>query len=112
VYDQMREGFQKTANELRAQGDSAARTIRATADRQRMEIISNVQRDALVLKGAADAQAAGIYARANASDPEFYAFYRSMQAYERALGKSNGVLVLSPDSAFFKYMKDPGGARR
>lgn len=112
VYDQMKEGFQKTANELRAQGDSAARTIRAAADRQRMEIISNAQRDALALKGAADAQAAGIYARANASDPEFYAFYRSMQAYERALGKSNGVLVLSPDSAFFKYMKDPGGARR
>jgi modulator of FtsH protease HflC len=112
VYDQMKESFQKTANELRAEGDSSARTIRAAADRQRTEIISNAQRDALALKGAADAQAAGIYARANASDPEFYAFYRSMQAYERALGKSNGVLVLSPDSAFFKYMKDPGGARR
>ena len=112
VYDQMKESFQKTANELRAQGDSSARSIRAAADRQRTEIVSNAQRDALALKGAADAQAAGIYARANASDPEFYAFYRSMQAYERALDKSNGVLVLSPDSAFFKYMKDPGGARR
>ncbi|HYK26098.1 MAG TPA: protease modulator HflC [Steroidobacteraceae bacterium] len=112
VYEQMKEGFQKTANELRAQGDSAAKSIRAAADRQHTEIISNAQRDALALKGAADAQAAGIYARANASDPEFYAFYRSMQAYEQALGKSNGVLVLSPDSAFFKYMKDPGSARR
>jgi membrane protease subunit HflC len=112
VYDQMKESFQKTANDLRAQGESAARRIHAAADRQRTEIISNAQRDALALKGAADAQAAGIYARANASDPEFYAFYRSMQAYERALGKSNGVLVLSPDSAFFKYMKDPGNARR
>jgi membrane protease subunit HflC len=112
VYDEMKEGFQKTANELRAEGESAAKSIRAAADRQRTEIISNAQRDALALKGAADAQAAGIYARANASDPEFYAFYRIKQAYERALGKSNGVLVLSPDSAFFKYMKDPGSARR
>jgi len=112
VYDEMKESFEKTANELRAQGDSSAKSIRAAADRQRTEIISNAQRDALTLKGAGDAQAAGIYARAGAANPEFYAFYRSMQAYERALGQSNGVLVLSPDSAFFKYMKDPGGARR
>jgi modulator of FtsH protease HflC len=112
VYEQMKESFQKTANEVRAEGDSSAKSIRAAADRQRTEIISNAQRDALALKGAADAQAADIYARADASNPEFYAFYRSMQAYERALGESNGVLVLSPDSEFFKYMKDPGGARR
>jgi len=112
VYEQMKENFQKSANEVRAEGESSAKKIRAAADRERTEIISNAQRDALEVKGAADAKAAGIYARANASDPEFYSFYRSMQAYERALGKSNGVLVLSPDSAFFKYMKDPGGARR
>ena len=111
VYEQMKEGFQKTANELRAEGDSTAKSIRAAADRQRTEIISNAQRDALTLKGAGDAQAAAIYGRAGAANPEFYAFYRSMQAYERALGQSNGVLVLSPDSAFFKYMKEPGGAR-
>lgn len=111
VYDQMKASFQKTANELRAEGDSSAKSIRAAADRQRTEIIANAQRDALTLKGAADSQAAGIYARAGAANPEFYAFYRSMQAYERALGQTNGVLVLSPDSAFFKYMKDPGGAR-
>ncbi|MGH8217571.1 MAG: protease modulator HflC [Steroidobacteraceae bacterium] len=112
VYDQMKETFQKTASELRAEGDSSAKSIRAAADREQTEIVSSAQRDALTLKGAADAQAAGIYARAGASNPEFYAFYRSMQAYERALGQSNGVLVLSPDSDFFKYMKDPGGARR
>ena len=112
VYEQMKDSFQKTANELRAEGDSSAKSIRATADREHTEIISNAQRDALQLKGAADAQAAAIYARAAAPDPEFYAFYRSMQAYERSLAQSNGVLVLSPDSAFFKYMKDPGGARR
>lgn len=112
VYEQMKESFQKTANELRAEGDSSAKSIRAAADRQHTEIIANAQRDALTLKGAADSQAAAIYARAGAANPEFYAFYRSMQAYERSLGQTNGVLVLSPDSAFFKYMKDPGGARR
>lgn len=112
VYDQMKGSFEKTANELRAEGDASAKSIRAAADRQRTEIISNAERDALTLKGAADAQAAAIYARAGTASPEFYAFYRSMQAYERALGQSNGVLVLSPDSAFFKYMKDPGGGRR
>ncbi len=112
VYEQMKEGFQKTANQLRAEGDSSAKRIHAEADRQRTEIIATAQRDALAIKGAADAQAADIYARAANSNPEFYAFYRSMQAYENSLGKSNGVLVLSPDSAFFKYMRDPGGARR
>jgi len=109
VYDQMKESFEKTASELRAEGDSAAKRIRAEADRERMEIISDAQRDALASKGAADAEASDIYARAYRSNPEFFAFYRSMQAYERSLGKSNGVLVLSPDSAFFRYMKDPGG---
>lgn len=112
VDEKMKEGFAKTASALRAEGDSAAKRIRAEADRQRTEIVSSAQRDALTVKGAADAEAADIYARAYDKDPEFYAFYRSMQAYERALGKSNGVLVLSPDSEFFKYMKSPGRARR
>ncbi|MGH8150672.1 MAG: protease modulator HflC [Steroidobacteraceae bacterium] len=112
VYDRMKQSFAEVANRLRAEGESSATTIRATADRERTDIISDAQRDALKLKGAADATAADTYARAYSSDPEFYAFYRSMQAYERALGKSNGVLVLSPDSAFFKYMRDPEPAHR
>ncbi|MGH8228743.1 MAG: protease modulator HflC [Steroidobacteraceae bacterium] len=112
VYDKMKQDFAATANRLRAQGESAATTLRATADRERTEIIANARRQALVIKGQADADAADTYARAYSADPEFYAFYRSMQAYEHSLGKSNGVLVLSPDSEFFKYMKDPGTARR
>lgn len=107
VYDRMKQDFAEVANRLRAQGESAATTIRATADRERIDIISDAQRDALRTKGAADAQAADIYAQAYSADPEFYAFYRSMQAYERALGKHNGILVLSPDSAFFRYMRNP-----
>lgn len=112
VYDQMKESFERTAGALRAEGDSSAKRIRAEADRERTEIIASAQRDALSVKGAADAQAADIYARASKSSPEFYAFYRSMQAYQRSLGTSNGVLVLSPDSEFFKYMRDPHGGRR
>ncbi len=110
VYEDMKEDFAKTANRLRAEGESAATAIRATADRNHTEIISNAQRAALEIKGAADAEAADTYARAYSADPEFYAFYRSLQAYERALGKSNGVLVLSPDSEFFRYLRNPARA--
>ncbi len=112
VYEKMKQDFTRVADHLRAEGESSATTIRATADRERTELVSNAQRDALRLKGEADAEAADTYSRAYSSDPEFYAFYRSLEAYERALGKGNGVLVLSPDSEFFKYMKDPGRARR
>jgi modulator of FtsH protease HflC len=112
VYEKMKQDFAKIANRLRAEGDSTALAIRAGADRQRTEIIADAQRDALKVKGAADAQAADIYSRAYSSNPDFYAFYRSLQAYERSLGQSSDVLVLSPDSEFFKYMKDPGAARR
>ncbi len=112
VYEKMKQDFAKVANRLRAQGESSATVIRATADRERTEIISDAQREALRIKGAADAEAADTYAHAYSSAPEFYAFYRSLEAYERSLGKSNDVLVLSPDSEFFKYMRDPGEARR
>lgn len=107
VYERMRQDFAQVADRLRAQGDSSATMIRAAADRERTEIVSDAQRDALKLKGEADAQAADIYAKAYSSDPEFYAFYRSLEAYERSLGKTNDVLVLTSDSDFFKYMKDP-----
>jgi modulator of FtsH protease HflC len=108
VYEKMKQDFAKIANRLRAEGDSTALSIRAGADRQRTEIVADAQRDALRVKGSADAQAADIYAHAYEANPAFYAFYRSLQAYERSLGQTNDVLVLSPDSEFFKYMKDPG----
>ncbi len=108
VYEKMKQDFAKIANRLRAEGDSTALSIRAGADRQRTEIVADAQRDALRIKGSADAQATDIYAHAYQTNPGFYAFYRSLQAYERSLGQTNDVLVLSPDSEFFKYMKDPG----
>ena len=61
------------------------------------------------MRGQADAEAAAIYSRAYSRNPEFYSFYRTLQAYERSLGKDGDVLVVSPDGEFFKYLKDPGG---
>jgi modulator of FtsH protease HflC len=107
VYESMKQGFQKTANRLRAEGQSSGAAIKATAERQRTEIIANAEREALRIHGEADAAATLIYARAFSKDPEFYSFYRSMQAYDRSLGKDGDLLVITPDGEFFKYLKDP-----
>ena len=95
VYDSMKQNFAKIASRLRGEGSSSAVRIRATAERERTEIL-------------ADAESAQVYAHAYESKPEFYAFYRSLQAYERSLGKDGDLLVISPDGEFFKYFKDPG----
>ncbi len=112
VYEKMKQNFAKIANKLRAEGSSTAISIEAGADRQKTQIITEAERDALRVKGAADEQSADIYARAYSANRDFYAFYRSMQAYEHSLGKDGDVLVLSPDSEFLKYMKDPGRPER
>jgi membrane protease subunit HflC len=92
---------------LRAEGQSESVTIRAAAERERTEILANAQRDALRVKGEGDAEATGIYARAYSKNPEFYSFYRSLQAYDHALGRENDLLVVTPEGEFFKYLKDP-----
>jgi membrane protease subunit HflC len=91
---------------LRAEGGAVAEKIRAEADRQRTEILSNAARDAQQLRGAGDAEAAGIYARAYGRNPEFAAFYRSLQAYRNSLGREGDVMVIEPDSDFFKYLRN------
>ena len=108
VYETMKQNFARTANRLRAEGSREAVTLRAEAERKRTEIISNAERDALEVRGKADAEAAGIYAKAYSKNPEFYSFYRSLQAYERSLGKEGDIFVVSPEGEFFKYLKDPG----
>jgi membrane protease subunit HflC len=109
VYDRMRQDFARQAAQLRSEGEEQAIRIRAEADRSRTELTANAQRDAEKIRGEGDAKAAEIYARAYQRNPEFYAFYRSMQAYRRSLGRDGDVMVLAPDSEFFKYMKQPGG---
>jgi membrane protease subunit HflC len=105
VYQRMRQERQRVAAQLRAEGDEEHERIRADADRQRTIILSEAYRDAEQIRGEGDARAAEIYARAYARNPEFYAFYRSMQAYREAIGKDQDVLVLQPDSEFFRFLK-------
>jgi membrane protease subunit HflC len=107
VYASMKESFHKIASQLRAEGQRQAATIKAKAERQRVEILANAQSAALRVHGEADAEAARIYAAAYSKNPEFYAFYRALQAYRASLGKDGDLLVLSPDGEFFKYLKDP-----
>jgi membrane protease subunit HflC len=107
VYESMKQNFAKLANQRRAEGQQRAVTIRAEADRKRTEILANAERDALTLRGEGDQQAANIYSAAYSKNPEFYAFYRSLQAYRSSLGKEGDVLVIAPDGEFFKYFKSP-----
>ena len=103
VYRRMRAERTKVANDLRATGQEAAETIRADADRQRQVILAEAQRDAQAARGTGDAKAAEIYAKAYGRDAEFYAFYRSLEAYRESFRDKDGVLVLDPDSEFFQY---------
>lgn len=112
VYRRMEAERKRVANELRATGAAEAERIRADADRQREVIIAEAYRDAQRIKGEGDAKATAIYARALERDPEFYAFYRSMEAYRQSLRSKSDVLLLEPTSDFFKYLKDPNRSRK
>ena len=111
VFNRMRQDFARQAAQLRAEGQEQATRIRAEAERQRVEIIANAASDAEKIRGEGDAKATEIYARAYQKNPEFYAFHRSMQAYRKSMGKEGDVLVLAPDSEFFRYMIQPGSGR-
>ena len=108
VYRRMEAERKRVANELRSEGSAEAEKIRADADRQREVIIANAYRDAQKIKGDGDAQATAIYARAFNQNPEFYAFYRSLEAYRGSFKNKSDLLVIEPGSEFFKYMKGTG----
>ncbi|ROH85459.1 protease modulator HflC [Pseudomethylobacillus aquaticus] len=112
VYQRMEAERKRVANELRSQGAGAAEKIRADADRQREVILAEAFREAQRVKGEGDAKASEIYARAYGKNPEFYAFYRSMEAYRNSFREKTDVMVLEPNSEFFKYMRDPGGSKK
>jgi len=109
VYERMRAERERIAKEHRAQGQEAAKGIQAVADRERTVILAEAKRDAEISRGEGDALATEIYADAYGENQEFYAFYRSMTAYREALANQNDVLVLEPDSEFFKYFSDYSG---
>ncbi|MFC4159213.1 protease modulator HflC [Chitinimonas lacunae] len=110
VYDRMVSERKTVANQLRSEGAAQAVTIRAEADRKRVVILAEAYSKAQKLMGEGDAQAAGIYASAYGQNAEFYAFYKSLEAYKQTFKNKGDVLVLEPNSYFFKYMKDPRGA--
>jgi membrane protease subunit HflC len=108
VFNRMRQDFARQAAQLRAEGSAVSEQTRAEADRQRTEILADAYRRAEIVKGEGDATAADTYAKAYGRNPEFYSFYRGLQAYRRSLGKQGDVLVIAPEGEFFKYLKDPG----
>lgn len=98
------------AERIRARGQEAARRIRASADRQTVEVKAEAQREAEILRGEGEGERNRIFAEAYTKDAEFFEFYRSMLAYKEALENSDTTLVLSPDSEFFRFFRDAGGA--
>ena len=103
IYRSMQTERQQEAAELRAKGAEETQKIRAEANRQKVVIVAEAERDAQILRGDGEGQMNRIFAEAFGRDPEFFSFYRSMQAYESALGTDDTTMVLSPDSDFFRY---------
>ena len=110
VYRRMEAERKRVANELRSTGSAESEKIRADADRQREIILAQAYRDAQRVKGDGDAKATAIHARAYETNPEFFAFYRSMEAYKQSFRNKSDVLVLEPTSEFFKYLRSGGKA--
>jgi membrane protease subunit HflC len=105
IYRRMDAERNRVANELRASGAAEGEKIKADADKQREVILAEAYRDAQKTKGEGDARAAAIYASAFGRNPEFYSFYRSLEAYKQSFKDKNDVMVIDPSSAFFKYLK-------
>ena len=109
VYNQMSEERARIATETRAEGGERAALIRSTADKDRTILLANAYRDGQIIRGEGDARSAEIYANAYSKDPEFYSFYRSIDAYKKSMGKPGDILVLDPNNEFFRYLNNSGG---
>jgi membrane protease subunit HflC len=112
VYDSMKRTFEGIAQTQRGEGSREAQIVKSEAERRRTELIAKSLADAQRIRGEGDAIAAATYATAYNRNPEFYSFYRSLQAYRSALGRDGDVMVISPDSEFFRYFKSPAPTRR
>jgi len=111
VYQRMVKERATVAKSFRSAGEEKAKGIRANADRQRTEILAEAYRKSEEIRGDGDAQAAKIYADAFGSDREFYSFTRSLAAYKNSFRDTNDILLLSPESDFFKFFKNSGGSK-
>ncbi len=103
IFVRMKSDREREAAQLRAEGDQLAQQITASADRQRIEILAEAQKQAQILRGQGDADSIKIYADAFGKDKDFFAFYRSLEAYRNALAGNDTTFLLSPDSEFFRY---------
>ncbi len=108
VFQRMKAERLRIANELRAQGAEAAEKIRADAERQRQVLLADAYRQAQKIRGEGDARATALYAKSYGRAPDFFSFYRSMNAYKDSFNKKNDIMIVDPSSDFFKYMKKPG----
>jgi len=108
IYSRMDAERKRVANELRASGAAEGEKIKADADKQREVILAEAYRDAQKTKGEGDAKAAALYSAAFGRNPEFYSFYRSLEAYKQSFKNKSDVMVLDPSSSFFKYLKGSG----
>lgn len=111
VYRRMEAERKQEANRLRATGAADSERIRAEADRKRQEVLAKAYAEAQAKRGEGDATATAIYAKSYGRDPEFYSFYKSLEAYRESFAKPGSALVLSPDSNFFRYWDQPKGAK-
>lgn len=109
VFERMKAERNRVARDFRARGEEASERIKANADREREVILANAFREAETIRGEGDAEAANIYALAYNRNAEFYDFYRSLSAYMQSFSDDNSILLLQPDSDFFKYFRDPQG---
>jgi modulator of FtsH protease HflC len=112
VFRRMQAERNRVANEQRSIGSAEGEKIRADADRQREVLLAEAYRDAQKIKGEGDAKSAAVYAQAFGQNPEFFNFYRSLEAYRASFRGRSDVMVIDPSSEFFKYMKTPGSAPR
>ena len=111
VYQRMESERKRVANELRSLGAAESEKIRADADRQREVILADAYKQAQKVKGDGDAKASATYAAAYGQNPEFYAFYRSLETYKATFRSKSDIMVLDPSSEFFQYLKQSGGGR-
>jgi len=112
IYDRMRAERSAVAKEHRSQGQEQAEIIRATIDAKVTVMLANAQKDAQEIRGEGDALAAKVYADSYGQDPEFFSFYRSLEAYEKSFSSKSDILVVKPDSDFFNYLKDGAKAKK
>jgi membrane protease subunit HflC len=111
VYQRMRAEREREARDFRSKGHEASERIQADADRQRSILVAEAYRDSEIARGEGDAKATDIYAKAFSKDKEFYKFYRSLTAYQKTFSNSGDVILLEPDSEYFRYFKDPSGKK-